>query len=200
MYPSPIQQLIKAFSQLPSVGHRSAERFVFHLLKSGKKDAAELTLALKNLIEKIKSCEVCWDFSDTSPCVLCLDQTRDQQIICVVQEPQDMQAIKKTNSFHGRYHILRGLVKPNFENKISTIKTNELFTRLKTDSAIVELILALDPTLEGETTMMYIEQTVKKQFAHIKLTRLARGLPMGSDLEYVDEITLSSALKNRTVM
>ncbi len=200
MYSQPIQQLIRAFSRLPSVGHRSAERFVFHLLKSGKKDAAELTLALKNLIEQIKSCETCWDFSDISPCSLCSDKSRDQKIICVVQEPQDMQAIKKTDSFNGRYHILRGLVKPNFENKISTIKTNELFTRLKTDLGITELILALDPTLEGETTMMYIEQVVKKQFPHIRLTRLARGLPMGSDLEYVDEITLSSALKNRTVI
>lgn len=199
MYTPPIQNLIRAFSRLPSVGQRSAERFVFYLLKSGKKDVAELTLALKNLIEQIKSCEVCWDFTDVSPCTLCSNPERDQQVVCVVQEPQDMQAIKKTN-FNGRYHILRGLIKPNFESKTSYIKTDQLFTRLKTDKHIKELILALDPTLEGETTMMYIEQYVKKQFPHIKLTRLARGLPMGSDLEYVDEITLSSALKNRTVI
>jgi len=199
MYSDPIQQLIRAFSRLPSVGQRSAERFVFYLLKSGKKDVGELTLALKNLIEQIKSCETCWDFTDTSPCSLCSDTTRDQHIICVVQEPQDMQAIKKTN-FNGRYHILRGLIKPNFESKKSNIKTNQLFTRLKTDKTITEIIIALDPTLAGETTMMYIEQVVKKQFPHIKLTRLARGLPMGSDLEYVDEITLSSALKNRTII
>ncbi len=201
MYPDPIQKLIRAFSRLPSVGQRTAERFVFYLLKSGKKDVAELTLALKNLIEQIKSCEQCWDFSDTSPCALCADDKKDQSILCIVQEPQDMRAIKKTDTFNGRYHILRGLIRPNFEQRVSThIKIKELFIRLQKEPQIKEIILALDPTLEGETTAMYIEKYIKKHHTALKLTRLARGLPMGSDLQYADEITLGSALRNRTVV
>lgn len=198
MYSEPIQQLIRTFSRLPSVGQRTAERFAFYLLKSGKKDVAELTLALKNLIEQIKSCEICWDFTDQSPCKICTEKKRNQQVICVVQEPQDKQAIEKIDAFDGRYHILRGLIRPNFKHDTKMIKSNELFARLKQDKNITELILALDPTLEGETTTMYIETYVKKHHPSIHLSRLARGLPVGSDLNYADEITLLSALKNRT--
>ena len=113
MYPKSIQSLIHAFMKLPSVGPRTAERFVFHLLRSGKKEVAELTLALKNLMETVKSCEVCWDFSDQSPCVICRDARRDAHTIAVVAFSHDVQAVERVKSYHGRYHVLRGVIRPD---------------------------------------------------------------------------------------
>ena len=197
MYSKSIEQLIKAFSKLPSVGPRTAERFVFHLLKSGKKDVAEITNALKGLIENIKSCDICWDFSDTSPCKMCSDSKRDITTICVVTESQELQQIEKTGAFSGRYHVLRGVIKPGNPDSVKYLKVAELLKRLKTDD-VKEIILALNPDLPGETTMLYLQNTLKKEHPDIKVTRLARGLPMGSDLQYADEITLGSALKHRT--
>lgn len=196
MYARPIQNLIRAFSRLPSVGQRTAERFVFYLLKSGKKDVAELTLAMKQLIESVKSCEVCWDFSDQSPCHICSNPKRDQSMICMVKEPQDVQAIERTNTYHGVYHVLRGVVKTEHESDLQDIKIREFLERAKKEE-VKEIILALNPDLPGETTMMYLEHKLKELYPDLKVTRLARGLPMGSDLQYADEITLGSALKNR---
>lgn len=195
VYPRPIDNLIRAFSHLPSVGRRTAERFVFYLLKSGKKDVAELTLALKQLMEQVRSCEVCWDFSDRSPCVRCADPKRPNDTICVVAEPQDLQAIDRTGQFQGKYHVLRGLLDAATETEVG-VKIPELITRAS-DPKIKEVILALSPDLPGETTMLFLEQELKRVAPHLTLTRLARGLPMGSDLQYADEITLSSALQNR---
>ncbi|HBB38540.1 MAG: Recombination protein RecR [Candidatus Magasanikbacteria bacterium GW2011_GWD2_43_18] len=197
MYSKSIEQLIKAFSKLPSVGPRTAERFVFHLLKSGKKDAAEITNALKGLIENIKSCEICWDFSDTSPCKICADTKRDASALCIVTESQELQQIEKTGAFTGRYHVLRGVIKPGNPDSVKYLKVAELLKRVKIDD-VKEIILALNPDLPGETTMLYLQNVMKKESPDIKVTRLARGLPMGSDLQYADEITLGSALKNRT--
>lgn len=196
MYSKPIQNLIQAFSRLPSVGERTAERFVFYLLKSGKKDVAELTLALKNLIDEIKSCETCWDFTDESPCSTCSDDKRDRSTICIVQEPQNLQAIEKTGDYNGLYHVLRGTLKPGHDLVPKYLKINELLTRVKKPET-KEVILALNPDLNGETTMMFLEKRIKDTNPNIKVSRLARGLAMGSDLQYADEITLGSALKNR---
>ncbi|MBU0597197.1 recombination mediator RecR [Patescibacteria group bacterium] len=197
MYSDPIQKLIIAFSSLPTVGPRTAERFVFYLLKSGKKDVAELTNALKNLIGNIKSCEICWDFSDTSPCKICNDPKRDSSTICIVEESQDLQSIEKTNEYIGKYHLLRGTIRPDDEDSIKFLKIKELLVRLQNEN-IKEIILALNHDLSGENTMMYLEKKIKETKPNLKITRLARGLPMGSDLQYADEITLGSALKNRT--
>ncbi|PIR75434.1 MAG: recombination protein RecR [Candidatus Magasanikbacteria bacterium CG_4_9_14_0_2_um_filter_42_11] len=196
-YSKPIEQLIRAFSKLPSVGPRTAERFVFHLLKSGKKDVAEITNALKGLIENIKSCETCWDFSDTSPCTMCSDPKRDASTICIVTESQELQQIEKTGAFPGRYHVLRGVIKPGNPDSVRFLKVAELLQRLNNEP-IKEIILALNPDLPGETTMLYLQNSIKKEKPDVKVTRLARGLPMGSDLQYADEITLGSALKHRT--
>jgi recombination protein RecR len=207
-YAEPIQNLISAFSSLPSVGPRTAERFVFYLLKSGKKDVAELTLALKNLISQVKSCETCWDFSDHSPCALCANKKRDQSVICVVEEPQDLQSIEKTGEYSGLYHVLRGTIKADEEESIKYLKVAELLNRVSNKKSVTpdnpdirnkEVILALNCNLDGENTMMFLERKLKSTNPDIKITRLARGLPMGSDLQYADEITLGSALKNRTV-
>jgi len=196
MYSKPIQNLIQAFSRLPSVGERTAERFVFYLLKSGKKDVAEMTLSLKNLIGEIKSCEICWDFTDESPCSTCSDEKRDRSTICIVQEPQNLQAIEKTREYKGLYHVLRGTLKPGDEIIPRYLKLNELLSRVKKDET-KEVILALNPDLNGETTMMFLEKKIKDTNPEVKVSRLARGLAMGSDLQYADEITLGSALKNR---
>ncbi|MFH1286220.1 MAG: recombination mediator RecR [Candidatus Magasanikbacteria bacterium] len=197
MYPLPIEQLIKAFSALPSVGRRTAERFVFYLLKSGKKPVAELTLALKNLTENIKSCDECWNFSDSSPCSACSNPSRDKSTICVVGQSQDVQTLEKTGEYKGLYHVLRGTIRTEAENAMKFLKIDELLTRVR-NNEIQEVILALSPDIHGETTMMFLEQKLRNQKTDLKVTRLARGLPMGSDLQYADEITLGSALKNRT--
>lgn len=186
--------------RLPSVGRRTAERFVFHLLKAGKKDPAELAVAIKTLIASVKSCELCFDFSDRSPCAICAEKNRDATLICVVAEPQDVQAVERTGTYHGRYHILRGLVPLDaVEVDESTIKIPELVGRVEKET-IREVIIALNPDLPGETTAMYIEKLLKAKNPELVVTRLARGLPMGSDLQYADEITLASALKNRTTI
>ena len=195
MYSQSIEDLIKAFSKLPTVGKRTAERYVFYLLRSGKKDVGELTLSLKNLIDNVKSCEKCWDFTDQSPCHICGDIKRDVKTICVVTQPQDIQVIEKTGDYSGLYHVLRGTIRPDNLDSVNFLKIRELENRVKNN--IEEIILALNPDLNGETTMMYLEKNLKQVNPKLKITRLARGLPMGSDLQYSDEITLGSALKNR---
>ena len=195
MYSKSIQNLMVAFRKLPTVGQRTAERFVFYLLKSGKKEVGEITLALKELIDNVKSCEVCWDFSDHNPCAICNNKTRDQSLLCVVSEPQDIPVLERTGVYGGLYHVLRGVIEPGDEEGLEKIKIKELFKRIE---EIKEIILALNPDLAGETTMLYFEKEIKRLNPNLKITRLARGLPMGSDIQYADEITLGSAIKNRT--
>lgn len=197
MYPLSIHRLISAFTKLPSVGQRTAERFVFHILKAGKKDAADLASALQHVIETVKSCEVCWDFSDRSPCAICADTKRDQTLICAVEAPQTRQTIEKMGAYHGLYHVLRGTIQPDDEESIQLLKTNELLKRV-TSRPIKEVILALNPDLTGETTMMFLEKKLKEAAPTLIISRLARGLPLGSDVQYADEITLGSALQHRT--
>ena len=197
MYSKSIQNLINSFRKLPTVGHRTAERFVFYLLKSGKKEVAEITLSLRELIENVKSCELCWDFSDHNPCSICNNKNREQSLLCVVSEPQDIPIIEKTGAFTGLYHVLRGLVESG-QDELDKLKIKELFTRIESPNKITEIILALNPDLSGETTMLFLEKRLKEKNPNLKITRLARGLPMGSDLQYADEITLGSAIKNRT--
>ena len=201
MYSPSIQNLIKAFKKLPSVGQRTAERFVFYLLKSGKKEVGELTLALKELIDTVKSCEVCWNFSDTSPCPICQNPKRDHTTICVVADPQDLAVIEGTGEYRGLYHVLRWQVDPTDAESLTKMKVKELLegTRNKEQGTIQEVILALNPDIAGETTMLYLEKELKSVNQEIKITRLARGLPMGGDLRYADEITLGSAIKNRII-
>ncbi len=198
MYSPSIDKLIKAFKHLPSVGERTAERFVFSLLKSGKKDVAELMISLRDLIENVKSCEVCWNFSDTNPCSICGNSKRDQTQICVVADPADMLVIERTGIFGGTYHILRGTLDMSDDQTFDKLKLSELFARVS-KTTVKELMLALNPDMAGETTMLYIEKEIKGRFPGVRATRLARGLPMGADLRYADEITLGSAIKNRVV-
>lgn len=197
MYAAPIQKLLEVFSKLPGVGPRTAERFVFYFLKAGKRDVAELAIALKTLSESIRSCEICWDFSDQSPCAVCKNQKRDSRILCVVAEPSDIYSIERARAFNGRYHVLRGTINQADEETIKRLKISELVQRLR-DENFNEIILGFNPDVAGETTMLYIEQKIKEINSAITISRLARGLPMGSDLRYADDITLGSAITNRT--
>jgi len=197
MYSNSIEQLIRAFSKLPTVGRRTAERFVFYLLKSGKKDVGDMTIALKALMDTVKSCQMCWDFADASPCHICASPGRDTAILCVVSDSQDLQAIEKTGAYNGLYHLLRGTVRAEDPDFTTQLKIRELLVRLK-QGMILEVILALNPDMPGETTRMMLERHISEIAPDIIISRLARGLPMGSDLQYADEITLQSALKNRT--
>ena len=157
-------------------------------------------LSLKELIDNTKSCEVCWNFSDQNPCPICSDKKRDLTTLCIVTEPQDLEVIEETGTFQGRYHVLRDLIDVGDEESFQRIKSKELLERLKNpkNAPVKEVILALNPDLPGETTMMYLEKELKKVNPKLKVTRLARGLPLGADLRYADEITLGSAIKNRT--
>lgn len=200
MYSAPINNLIAALKKLPSVGQKTAERFVFHWLTSGKKEVNELKQSLDELLQKVKSCEKCWNFSHQSPCEICANPKRDPTMICVVAEAPDLTAIEKTGEYQGVYHVLRGLIdlSESDEVTLNKLKIAELWQRLKSEKPkIREVILALNPDMAGETTALYLEKEIRKMAPNLKTTRLARGLPMGSDLQYADEITLASALKNR---
>ncbi len=200
MYSASINNLVASLKKLPSVGQRTAERFVFHWLKSGRMEVNQLREALDTLLKNTKSCEICWNFDDTSPCRLCTDTKRNQGCICIVADPQDIPALERTGAHRGVYHVLRGLIEAGDENSLKRSKIRELLLRIKKDlptNKITEIILALNPDLPGETTMLFLKREITKINPKIKISRLARGLPMGSDLQYADEITLASALKNR---
>lgn len=196
-YSPSIQSLIRAFSKLPGVGTRTAERFVFFLLKSGRKHVAELTQALNAVMQEVKSCDMCWDFSDTTPCRICSNTTRERTRICVVSQSQDVQVFEHAGMFRGLYHILRGTLKPEEEDSANNIKIHSLLERVQNGS-VEEVILALNPDMDGEITMMFLEKELKKTAPHIRVTRLARGLPMGSDVQYADDVTLQNAFTYRT--
>ncbi|MDO8626027.1 MAG: recombination mediator RecR [Candidatus Magasanikbacteria bacterium] len=200
MYSPAIDKLILALKKLPGVGRQTAERYVFHFLKSGKKEVAELTLALKDLMTTTQSCQICWNFSDQNPCARCSQPKRNQAIICVVAEPQDLAVIEATQAHQGSYHVLRGLIDASDEESVLKTKIADLLARcqINTRIKISEVILALNPNLAGETTMLYLEKKLREQNLTLKITRLARGLPLGSDIRYADELTLLSAIKNRT--
>ena len=197
MYCKSINNLISAFRKLPTVGQKTAERFVFHLLKKGKKDVSDISIALQELVKNVKSCEQCFDFSDNSPCPICSDNNRDRSLLCIVAEPPDIQSIEKTGAYKGLYFVLRSLINVDQAN-LNQTKIVELIKRIKNDTTINEVILALNPNMQGETTSLYLQNQLVKTRPNIKTSRLARGLPMESDLQYADEITLSAALKNRS--
>ncbi len=197
MYSPSIQSLLKQLKKLPTVGQHTAEKFLFHWLKSGKKEATELLIALKEVIDNVKSCETCWDFSDSNPCPICADASRDAAMICVVANPPELVALEKTKQYKGRYHVLRGTIDSLDQDELDKTKILELLKRVTAETP-QEIIIALNPDLPGETTRLYLEQQIKKLKPDLKITRLARGLPMGSDLQYADEITLGNALKGRT--
>jgi recombination protein RecR len=197
MYPQPVYKLINSLKKLPGVGQRTAERFIFYLLKSGKGEVVDLINALTYVVKNIQSCQICWDFSEHNPCKTCSDPKRNTSSLCIVAEPQHVQTITNTTKFNGLFHVLRGTLSSEVDN-MESLKINDLLKRIRENLKLTEIILALNPDLEGETTILYLTNRIKDTNPNLKITRLARGLPMGSDMLYADEITLSSALENRT--
>ncbi len=195
-YPEPIKKLIDTFARLPTIGPKTAERLVFYLLKKPDQEIKQFIDNLTAVREQIKRCNLCNNFSATNPCHICADSKRDHSLLCVVAENQDLQAIEKTNNFHGVYFVLNGYLEPTRGTGPTDIKTPALINRIKNSPhPIKEVILALDADINGETTILYLTKILSP--LGVKITRLARGLPVGADLEYADEITLSEALKNR---
>lgn len=196
LYTKPIQELIALFRSLPGVGIKSAERFVFYLLNIPEQDRTAFSDHIRNLSKNVHRCLTCNRFDTQNPCSICADSRRDHGTICVVSEPQDAQTIEKTGEFHGVYHILGGAL-----NAVEGITPDKLTIEsllLRTQKArpkIHEIVVATNPDLEGESTAMYLARKLKN--SKITVTRLARGLPMGSNIEYADEVTLSNALKGR---
>jgi len=195
MHPQQIQNLINQIAKLPSIGPKSAERLVFYLLKQSPNELDNLADSIKSLKNSITICSNCLNYSTSNPCPICLDNRRNSNILCVVSKPQDIMALEKTGNYSGTYLLLGGTINALEDVKPENLNIDKLIYRLKTQN-IEEVILAFNPDMQGETTMMYLTKVIK-QFPNIKITRLARGLPMGADLEYADEITLDNALKSR---
>ncbi len=196
--PKPVQRLINEFARLPGIGPKSAARLTFYLLRVGDEQALELADALRDLVERTRFCSVCFNITEADPCELCSDPNRDDSLLCVVEEPLDVLAIERSRAFHGRYHVLHGAISPVEGVGPEDLRIEELLARVAARDAqnnFQEIILATNPTLEGESTALYLQRRLGD--AVPKLTRLARGLPVGGDLEYTDEITLGRALEGR---
>ena len=194
-FPKPIQNLIDQFCKLPGIGPKTAERLTFAFLKWQQKDKQEFASTFSQINGSITHCSVCFNISEKDPCLICSDKTREQNKICVVAEPHDLAAIENTNEFKGLYHVLNGVLDPLHGITPDKLRTDELMAKIQKNK-ISEIILAFNPDMEGEATMIYLKNLLQP-FKKIKITRLARGMPVGADLEYTDEITLSNALKNR---
>jgi recombination protein RecR len=194
--PPSVQRLIEAFSRLPGIGPKTASRLTYYLLRAPESDALELSEALYEMRTATTFCSVCFNITshDLNPCALCQDGSRDRKVICVVEEPLDVVAIERTGMFQGLYHVLHGALSPVEGIGPEALKIRELMDRVA-NQGIEELILATNPTLEGEATAMYLKRQLEG--ASIRLTRLARGLPSGGDLEYADATTLAQAIAGR---
>jgi len=198
MLSSLVQNLISLFEDFPGVGPKMAERFIYHLLKSDPQKLENLIKGINTIKGKIKSCPICQNFTINEICEICADSRRQKNTICVVAEPQDISAFEKTGEYRGVYHLLGGNLNAINNTTPDKLKIKELLARIKkmiTDKQNVEIILGFNPNIEGETTSLYLTKLLK-QFP-IKITRLARGLSQGTDLEYADEITLLNAMKDR---
>lgn len=197
-FPKPIQNLIESFQKiLPGVGPKTAERFALALVRKNPAEVKVLVTAIAAAKNGITTCQVCFDFTETTPCAICANPKRDGASLCVVAKPQDVLAIEKTGAYTGRYLVLGGLLSPIEGRTPDQLKIKELVERVqgKKLQKISEVIFAFDSTMDGEATVLYIKRLLAP--SNIRVTRLARGLPMGSDLEYADEITLTDALQGR---
>jgi recombination protein RecR len=195
--PEPVTRLIDEFSRLPGIGPKTASRLTFFLLRASNDQALALAGALRELKERTRFCEVCFNITEASPCAICQSEERDRRVICVVEEPLDVLAIERTRQFPGLYHVLHGAISPMEGIGPDDLKVRELLTRVS-QGAISEVILATNPSLEGENTATFIQKKLLP--FSVRVTRLARGLPVGGDVEYADEITLIRALEGRREM
>lgn len=193
-YSTPVTRLIEEFSKLPGIGKKTAQRLAFHVIGLPKEEALDLSNAIINAKNNIKYCSICCNLTDKDPCYLCSNKNRDEHTICVVESPKDVVAMEKTKEYYGQYHVLHGSISPMEGIGPEKIKIKELLRRIQ-NTDVKEVILATNPTIEGEATAMYISKLLKP--IGIKTTRIAYGIPVGGDLEYADEVTLSKALEGR---
>ncbi len=197
----PIQRLVTELSKLPGIGNRTAQRLAFHILRASEQDALGLAEAIKEVKEKVGLCEVCFNLADEPRCRICQDTRRDVSVICVVEEPSDVIPMERTHEFQGLYHVLGGALSPIDGVEPEDLKIDELYARVVDgESAVREVVLATNPTTTGEATALHIAEELRHrggQEPHLTITRLASGLPVGSDLEYADEVTLGKALSGR---
>jgi len=190
----PIARLIEELNKLPGIGPKSAQRLAYHLLRSPDEEAKDLAEAILTLKEKIKLCSVCFNNTDCDPCRICQDKERDHSKICVVEKPSDIFPLEQTGKYNGVYHVLHGTINPTQGVGPEELKIKELLARLK-DGSVTEVIVATNPNVESETMAMYLQRIITPLGIHV--TRLARGLPFGAELEYADDLTLGQALENR---
>jgi recombination protein RecR len=193
-YPEPVARLIDALQRLPGIGPKTAQRLTFYLLKRPADEVRELGDSLLAVKEKITYCRTCFNVTDEDPCRICSDPRRDEHVICVVEEPNDLLAMERTGEYRGRYHVLLGALSPLDGIGPDDLKIRELLARLE-DRETTEVILATNPNVEGEATALYLAKLLRP--LAVRITRIARGLPVGGDLEYADQVTLSKALEGR---
>jgi len=201
-YAEPVTKLIDEFKRLPSIGQKSAQRLAFHILRTPETDVERLIQALREVKERISECSICNNLTDVNPCRFCSLPSRDRSLLCVVEQPYDLVAVEKTRSYKGLYHVLHGSLSPIRGVRPADLRLDNLLPRLKPENnegvEVRELILATNPNTEGEATANYISRLLKP--LGLRVTRLAMGMPVGSDLEYVDEVTMDKALANRHEM
>ncbi len=196
MYAPPVQRLITELSRLPGVGGRTAQRLAFHLLRASDEEAGALADAIREVKERIGLCEVCFNLADGPRCRICSDERRDDELICVVEEPSDVISIERTHEFAGRYHVLGGALSPIDGIDPENLKIGELYLRAESNG-LREVVIATNPTTTGEATALHIADGLRRRLPELTVTRLASGLPVGADLEYADELTLGRAFVGR---
>ena len=199
MHPPPIQRLVTELGKLPGIGARTAQRLAFHVLRSSDDEALALADAIREVKARIGLCEVCFNLADGPRCRICQDARRDPELICVVEEPQDVIPIERTHEFRGRYHVLGGALSPIDGVDPEDLKIGELYARVE-DGEVREVVLATNPTTTGEATALHVAEGLRGRAPDVAVTRLASGLPVGADLEYADEVTLGKALSGRRAL
>ena len=193
-FAEPMAQLIDELKKLPGVGGKSAQRLAFHILRSSEEDAEALAFAIRNLKEKVHLCSVCNNITDVDPCSYCSNPVRNQRLVCVVEEPTNIASVEKTRSYNGVYHVLHGAISPLHGVSPEQLRIASLLKRIDA-GAVDEIIIATNPTIEGEATAVHLAQLIKRP--GIKVTRIATGIPAGSDIEYADEVTMMKAIEGR---
>jgi recombination protein RecR len=196
MYAPPVQRLITELARLPGVGGRTAQRLAFHILRASDEEAGALADAIREVKQRIRRCDICFNLADGPICRICADERRDPEVICVVEEPSDLISIERTHEFRGRYHVLGGALSPIDGIDPEDLKLGELYERVES-GGVREVVIATNPTTTGEATALHIAGVLRERTPGVTITRLASGLPVGADLEYADELTLGRALAGR---